>query len=324
MTDRPITSKRLPGMDHDLYPYSSITTRPPLSWPGKNQLAVWVVLHLEQWELQSPASAVRDARFKGEFGNFFPDYRTYSTREYGNRVGIFRVLEVLDRYQIPVTVAANAALCTAHPQLIDECLNRGYEIAAHGSHATRMITSKMSQAQEEDYIHQAMDTVRHSSGAGKVGWIGQDFGESPRTPHLLAQAGADYLGDWPNDDQPYWLSPKPTIPGTLSIPGLVSLPYHVEWDDGTMMALRQLTAPRYGQMVREAADRLHQDAASEAARMMSLGLHPWVIGQPQRIRYLDEVLAHLRKMDGLWFATGREIAASFRDQIPMPSPAAEI
>ncbi|MBT4686908.1 MAG: polysaccharide deacetylase family protein [Rhodospirillaceae bacterium] len=306
-----MSDKRRPGMDHDLYPYSSILTRPQLSWPGEKRLAIWVVLHLEQWELQSPASAIRDARFKGEFGNFFPDYRTYSTREYGNRVGIFRILDVLDRYQIPVTVAANAALCDARPQLIEECLKRGYEIAAHGSHATRMITSKMSRTQEEDYIHQAMATVRQNSGVEQVGWIGQDFGESPRTPQILSQAGVDYLGDWPNDDQPYWL--------TLD-PPLVSLPYHVEWDDGTLMALRQLTAPRYGQMVREAADRLQQDATDGPARMMSIGLHPWVVGQPQRVRYLDQILAHLQTMDGLWFAAGRDIAASFRNQTVMPEP----
>ncbi len=300
--------QREPGMDHGLYAYSAIPTRPALAWPDGNRLAIWVVLHLEQWELQAPAAAVRDARFRGEFGNFFPDYRTYSTREYGNRVGVFRLLEVLDRYQIPVTVAANAALCRERPQLIGECLRRGYELAAHGTHATRMITSRMSADQEEDYIADAMAAVRQSSGADRVGWIGQDFGESPRTPQLLAKAGADYLGDWPNDDQPYWL--------TLS-PPLVSLPYHVEWDDATLMALRQLTAPRYGQLVCEAADRLYEDSAA-SGRMMSLGLHPWVTGQPQRIRYLDQILAHLRQMDGLWFATAGEIADSFRRQMPQP------
>jgi peptidoglycan/xylan/chitin deacetylase (PgdA/CDA1 family) len=300
-------------MDHALYPFSAIPNRPELTWPGKNRLAVWIVLHLEQWEMQAPEDAVRDARFRGEFGNFFPDYRTYSTREYGNRVGIFRVLDVLDRYDVPVTVAANGALCRERPRLIEECLRRGYEIAAHGSHATRMINSKMSLAEEEDYIHGAMAAVRQSSGAARVGWIGQDFGESPHTPQLLAAAGADYLADWPNDDQPYWL--------TLT-PPLVSLPYHVEWDDGTLMALRQLTAPRYGQLVVEAAERLYGDSArgNSGGRMMSLGLHPWVIGQPQRIRYLDQILSHLSSMNELWFATAGDIADSFRDQTAPPAP----
>ncbi|MBT4489800.1 MAG: polysaccharide deacetylase family protein [Rhodospirillaceae bacterium] len=300
--------RRQPGMDHRLYPYSAITTRPELVWPGKNRLAVWIVLHLEQWELQPPATAIQDARFRGEFGNFFPDYRTYSTREYGNRVGLFRLLEVLDRHKMPVTVAANADLCRARPRLIEECLRRGYEIAAHGDRATRMISSRMSAAQEEDYINTAMAEVRRSSGAERVGWIGQDFGESPRTPQLLAAAGADYLGDWPNDDQPYWL--------TLD-PPLVSLPYHVEWDDSTLMALRQLTAPRYGQMVMTAADRMYQDSG-RSGRMMSLGLHPWVIGQPQRIRYLDQILDHLRTIDGLWFATAGAIADCYRSQVDRP------
>ncbi len=298
-----------PGMDHGLYPFSALPNRPKLAWPGGKRLAIWIVLHLEQWELQPPEGAIRDARFRGEFGNFFPDYRTYSTREYGNRVGVFRILDVLDRYQVPVTVAANSALCQQRPRLIEECLRRGYEIAAHGSHATRMITSAMSEAEEEAHIGEAMATVRRSSGAARVGWIGQDFGESPRTPQLLAAAGADYLADWPNDDQPYWL--------TLT-PPLVSLPYHVEWDDATLMALRQLTAPRYGQQVCEAADRMHVDSTA-TARMMSLGLHPWVIGQPQRIRYLDHILSHLTAMEGLWFATAGEITDSFRAQSAPPA-----
>ena len=304
--------KHLPGMDHALYPFSALPTRPALTWPNEKRLAIWIVLHLEQWELQPPASALRDGRFKGEFGNFFPDYRTYSTREYGNRVGIFRILEVLDRYSVPVTVAVNSALCQERPRLIEECLRRGYEIAAHGSHATRMINSQMSLTQEEDLIHGAIATIRQGGGAERVGWIGQDFGESPRTPQILAAAGADYLADWPNDDQPYWL--------TLT-PPLVSLPYHVEWDDATLMALRQLTAPRYGQMVCEAANRLHGDSAGNngGARMMSLGLHPWVIGQPQRIRYLNQILSHLSEMEGLWFATAQDIADSFRGQIAPPT-----
>ena len=300
---------RKPGMDHGLYPFSAITSRPKLVWPANNRLAIWIVLHLEQWELQPPGAAVRDGRFRGEFGNFFPDYRTYSTREYGNRVGIFRVLEVLDRHAVPVTVAANAALCRERPGLIDECLRRGYEIAAHGDYATRMISSRMRLAEEEDHILSVMTQIRQSSGADLVGWIGQDFGESSRTPQLLAAAGADYLGDWPNDDQPYWLTVEPS---------LVSLPYHVEWDDGTLMALRQLTAPRYDQMVMEAADRLLEDSRP-SGRMMSLGLHPWVIGQPQRIRYLDQILTHLRGMKELWFATAGEIADCYRSQVPPPA-----
>jgi len=302
-----MAERRKPGMDHGLYPYSALPTRPVLKWPDNKRLAIWVILHLEHWPLQAPAAAIRDGRFRGEFGNFFPDYRTYSTREYGNRVGIFRVLDVLDRYQIPVTVAANAAMCRRRPQLIEACLARGYEIAAHGDDAARMISSRMSDREEEDYINTSLAEVRHISGAARVGWIGQDFGESPRTPQLLARAGVDYLGDWPNDDQPYWLNLDPP---------LLSLPYHVEWDDATLMAVRQLTATRYGQFVVEAAERMHGESA-QSGRLMSLGLHPWVIGQPQRIRYLDNVLAHLRGMNELWFATAGDIAEFYRAQSPV-------
>ena len=308
-----MVERRQPGMDHALYPYSALPTRPALAWPGQKRLAVWVVLHLEHWPLQSPTTAVRDGRFRGEFGNFFPDYRTFSTREYGNRGGIFRVLEVLDRHKVPVTVAANAALRRRRPELIEACLERGYEIAAHGDDATRMISSRMSTAEEEDYINQSLEDVRRVSGRSRVGWIGQDFGESTRTPQLLARAGVDYLGDWPNDDQPYWLTVDPP---------LLSLPYHVEWDDATLMAQRQITAPRYSQFVAEAADRMALESAPhdslQRGRMMSLGLHPWVIGQPQRIRYLDRILDDLCARQDLWFASAQEIADCYRAQSSAP------
>ncbi|HKO09649.1 MAG TPA: polysaccharide deacetylase, partial [Alphaproteobacteria bacterium] len=129
-------STRRPGMDNPYYAYAPMPARPRLGWPNGASVAFWVLLHLEYWELDPPKEAVRDPRFVSEFGNFFPDYRTWSQREYGNRVGIFRILEALDRHGIRATLAAGAAACERYPYLIAECLKRGYEVIAHGSHAT--------------------------------------------------------------------------------------------------------------------------------------------------------------------------------------------
>ena len=136
------------GMDHGHYRYSPIPTRPRLEWPGGAGLALWVVLYLEYWEINPPEDAYRDPRYAAPFGSFFPDYRTHSIREYGNRVGIFRVLEVLDRYRVPVTVAANAEACARSPYLMEAVARRGWEVMAHGTPATRMLTRPMRDEDE--------------------------------------------------------------------------------------------------------------------------------------------------------------------------------
>jgi hypothetical protein len=155
---RPAEIRHL-GMDHPHYPFSPLPQRPLLRWPDGARVAFWVLLHLEYWEMEPPADAYRDPRFVGEFGSFSPDFRTWSQREYGNRIGIFRLLEVLDRYGIKATVAANAEACTRYPNLIDEVRRRHWELVAHGTHATRMITSQMSEVEERAHIAAAIDAV---------------------------------------------------------------------------------------------------------------------------------------------------------------------
>ena len=132
------------------------------------------------WSIGSccpPTAALRDPRFRDPFGDFRPDYRAYTWREYGNRIGIFRLLDVLDRTELKVTVAANASACDRYPYLVDELLKRDYEFAAHGSHATRMLTSRMPEAEERDFIASSVERVSRASGKPCVGWIGQDYAE---------------------------------------------------------------------------------------------------------------------------------------------------
>ncbi len=297
-------AERRPGMDHTLYPFSPIPGRPPLRWPGAAPVALWVVLYLEYWELDPPKDAHRAPGVQGMWGHFFPDFRTYSYRDYGNRIGIFRVMEVLDRHGIRATVAANASACERYPNLVRECLQRNYEIAAHGTHATRMITSRMSEAEERAVIAESVAAVERATGRRPTGWFGQDFGESERTPAVVAEAGLRYIADWPNDDQPYLM--------TVGRP-LVAIPYHAELDDVQLLWMRQIATWRYPGMVRDALERLCNDGAN-GGRLLGLGIHPWLFGRPHRIRYLDEALGQLRAKDGVWQATAGEIASAFVNQ----------
>ena len=294
-------STRRPGMDHDLYPYSPITTRPRLAWPAGAAVAANIILHFEDWELDPPKDAFRDPRYRDPIAELFPQYRIYSWREYGHRIGIFRILGALDRLKLPVTVAANTGACKRFPFLVDEFLKRGYEFAAHGHHATRMITSKMSEAEERDVIMSSLDTLAQFTGTRPCGWVGQDYGETPRTPYLLAEAGLDYLIDWPNDDQPFAMSVgKP----------LISLPAHAEWDDVQALWTRKILSQRYPDMVVEALTTLRKEGAS-SGRYFGLHIHPWLSGKPHRFPYLDRALERLVAVDGVWWSTAADAARSF-------------
>lgn len=285
-----MTSYRKPGMDHDLYRFSPMPGRARLAWPNGWRIAFAPVLYLEHWELDPPKRALRDPRFRDPFGDFRPDIRSYTWREYGARVGFFRVLDALDRHGLTATVAANAAALERYPQLVRECLSRGFEFAAHGTHATRMVSSKMTEKRERAVIAEATAAVERATGKRPDGWISQDFGQSARTPKLLAEAGFRYLADWPNDDQPYWMTTKPP---------LLAIPCQSELDDVQLLWHRRVPTPRYPDLVEAAFDVLHR----EGGRSLQLGLHPWLFGMPHRIRYLNAALDRLRRFGGVWNTT---------------------
>lgn len=293
-----MSARRAPGMDHDLYPFSPMTSRPPLIWPGGARVAFVPVVYLEHWEMNPPEGAWRDPRFRDPYGDFRPDQRTWAWREYGARCGIFRIFEVLDRHGLTATVAVNSGALGRYPQLIEECLKRGWEVAAHGTHATRMVSSRLPEAQERALIAGCAEAIEAATGRRPSGWVAQDFGESTQTPQLLAEAGFGYLADWPNDDQPYRMTTRPPI---------LSIPVQSELDDVQLLWHRRVLTPRYPGMVEEAMRVLHGEGAA-SGRSLVLGIHPWLFGMPHRIRYLDEALARLSRFDGVWRTTLDAIA----------------
>ena len=235
-------------MDHKLYQYSPLPLRPRFQWPNGAYAAFHVTLFIEHWELAPPPGSVKDQRFISEFGPQAPDYRTWTQREYGNRVGIFRVLDVLDRHAIKASVAIGASACERYPALVAEVTRRGWEVLAHGTHATRIISSKMTDAEQRAYIAASIEAVASATGSAPKGWLSQDQGEAPNTPALLADAGIQYLVDWSNDDQAY-----------LMEPGLVSIPHQIEWDDILLFWLRRVETRRYPDLVEEAARTLVEE-----------------------------------------------------------------
>ncbi|MDH3667823.1 MAG: polysaccharide deacetylase family protein [Paracoccaceae bacterium] len=288
-----MTARRTPGMDHEHYTFSPMPGRAPLRWPSEARIAFAPVVYLEHWELDPPEGTLRDPRFGDPFGNFRPDYRSYTWREYGARIGFFRVLDLLDKHRLTATVAANTSAVERYPKLVEACLARGYEFAAHGTHATRMISSAMAAEQEAATISHCIETIERPTGIRPKGWISQDFGQSARTPGLLAERGFSYLSDWPNDDQPYWMTTDPPI---------LSIPCQSEWDDVQLLWHRRLLTPRFPALVEEGFRVLHEEGA-QSGRSFTLGIHPWLFGMPHRIRYLDETLTRLGAYANVWCTT---------------------
>ena len=292
---------RVPGMDHAHYPFLPTPARARITWPGGARLAACAVLYAEDWELDPPPDTRRDPRFNDAAGYYAPDYRTHSWREYGNRIGIFRILDLFDHLQLPCTVALSASLCTRAPALLEALLSRGCEIAAHGTHATRMLTSAMDEQAERDAIAASLDTIEDATGTRPVGWIGQDYGESHRTPKLLAQAGLQYVADWPNDDQPYIMQG-----------GLVSLPNQAEWDDVQLLWHRRVPLNRYAGLVTDAF-RVLLDEGGSSGRFFGLHVHPWLLGAPHRFQQLVATLTPLRSVPEVWWTTQVTVAAYVKD-----------
>jgi len=305
-------AQRAYGMDQDFYPWSPIVTRPVLRWPDNARVALAVVVNLEHWDWQVPSGApLAVSPLGGPEGLWsgnqpqFPDIGGWGNHEYGNRVGIFRILAVLDKYGIVPTLALDKAVADHYPTLVAEGMRRGAEFIAHGLSRRGIIHIGMSEAEERDYIRASIAAVERAAGTRPVGWSGPDFQETPNTPNLLAAEGISYVCDWGNDEQPYRMTPKSGE--------LYSLGVNAYLDDNYIHLHGRRTIDEVNLLWREWFDGLYADGAA-TGRLMVLHLHPWIIGQPWRIRHLDEVLGHICARQGVWKATGHEIIDWFKAQ----------
>jgi allantoinase len=286
-------------MDHPHFEWSPLSTRGTLWWPQDSRVALCVIVVLEHMEWEPPSGSYQVVNLAGGLApRAFPDYARLSHREYGHRVGIFRVLDVLDKYGIKATVAMDALTAENYPYLVRHCLRRGCEVIGHGISVSRMITSNMSLEEEDEYIRASLESLTRATGSAPQGWLGPEYGESARTPQLLARAGLRYVCDWTNDEQPH---PMKTEQGQL-----FALPIMLELDDVIALAHRRVDVYSYGNMLKQGFDTLYQDGSNNG-RVMVLNLHPWQIGQPFRIGVLDDALEHTMLRQGVWAATGSEI-----------------
>ena len=284
--------KRRYGMDHDLYEWSVLSKRGPVKWPGGARVALWITVALQWFPLDMKGQPFKPP---GALQTAYPDLRHYTLRDYGNRVGIFRVMKALERHGIRGSAAVNGAVASRYPGLIHECKNRGWEIVAHGLDMDHLHYEGM--ADEKSLIERAL---RHLPPVR--GWLSPAKSESHRTLDLLAETGIEYVCDWVNDDMPYRMK------------NLYSMPHSSDIDDYVILVNNHHGEDEFRDQLIDQFDLLHEESQNQGGRIMSISLHPWVIGQPYRIGALESALAHIMRHPGVWPATGAEILDAWKAQ----------
>jgi allantoinase len=285
-------------MDIELFDYSPIVEREPIRWPGGARVAFYVGLNIEHFRVDRPSTSI----FEGTAA-LVPDALNYGWRDYGPRVAIWRLIDSLDRHGIRASALLNSDVATRYPQIIEAGRTRNWAWLAHGRNNSTL-QAGMTVEEERAYLTDVVDTIEKATGQRPHGWMGPGLTETFQTPALLAELGLSYVLDWTNDDQPY----------PLNVPGLLSVPYSVEVNDLGLFITKGLTGPDFLQVVKDQVDQLYEDSA-DSGRVMALALHPFVIGQPFRHRYLDQALEYVANHPGVWLTTSDEIAERYVSQL---------
>ncbi|MFD9867580.1 polysaccharide deacetylase family protein [Streptomyces niveus] len=282
------------AMDNQLFGYSPITERPPIHWPGGARVAFYVGLNVEHYQVDRPSTSI----FAGTAG-LAPDPLNYGWRDYGPRVGIWRLIESLDRHRVRASVMLNSEAGNRYPQIVRAGRDRDWAWIAHGRNNS-VFQADMTRDEERAYLTEVVDTIERDTGRRPRGWLGPALTETFRTPELLAELGLHYVLDWSNDDQPY----------RLDVPGMLSVPYSIEVNDISLFVGKSLSGPDFVRIVEDQLAQLYEDSA-DSGRVMSLVLHPFVIGRPFRHKYLDRALEHIANHPGVWLTTSDEIAEHY-------------
>jgi len=276
---------------------SYIFDRKPFTWPGGKTLAIWVVPNVEVWHFDSPAGSA----ISPNAANRVPDVINYSWREYGMRVGLWRIADILDEAGMRATVALNSAVCAVYPKAVEEMKRRQWEFMGHGITNTRTLAG-LALEEERQVIQMTLRTIEHATGRRPRGWLGPGLAETFNTLDLLAEEGVVFVGDWNSDDQPFRMKVKQGK--------MFAMPYGMDINDMSLLNRHAYTGEQYLRALTDQFDTLYADSR-KTARVMGIPLHPFLVGQPWRAPYLKRAIAHFRQHDSVWFATGSEIVDAF-------------
>jgi len=291
------------GMDHDRYDWSMLADRKPVQWPDGKKLAVWVNVPLQFFPLNQKGEPFK---VPGGMTMPYPDLRHFSLRQYGNRVGIFRFLKAFDRIGIKPTFAMNTRLAEVNPYLLKTIVDRGDEISCHGYDMDKIHWSGLGKEAENELVAKSVDGLRKLTGQDVKGWLSPAKNESPHTPDLLAANGIEYFSDWVNDDMPYQFR---TDNGELT-----AMPLSTEIEDRFVINGNQHSEDSWVEQVCDAADFLLNESETQGGRILSLNIHPWLMGQPHRIGKLEKALEYIADLNGVWHAYAGDIRETWLKQ----------
>ena len=276
----------------DRLPYSAIVDRPALVLPGDARIAVWTIVNVEEWNLGGPMPRTVLPPPMGK--PLLPDLPNWAWHEYGMRVGFWRLLDCLRRFDVTATMAINGSVCESYPRVAGAALEAGWEFMGHGYAQGPMHHLDDQRAA----IRRTVEVIREFTGKAPRGWESPGLTETAETADLLAEEGIEYVADWVLDDQPCMIE---TATGPL-----VSIPYSVETNDILVFAVQN--HPSDGMLKRtvEQFDRLYRESET-ITRVMAISLHPYISGVPHRIGYVERLYDHVLSKPGVLMWTGEQI-----------------
>lgn len=284
---------------HGRYSYAPITERPFYRWPNGAGLAVYLALNVEHYAF---GEGLAEDLVPGMEQ---PDVLNSSWREYGTRVGAWRLLDLFKEFDMPATILLNSAVCDHAPQLVRAMVDAGHEIAAHGRTNSES-QAGLSENDERALIDLVTDGIAEAAGSRPTGWLSPWLAETKLTPDLLQEAGYTYLLDWCADDQPIWLAARGGR--------ILSLPYAQEINDSAAIMGRFVGADDFADMIIDQVDEMLAQSAKQPL-VLGVALHANIIGQPFRIRQLRRALKHIASLsDRVWLTRAAEIVAVAKAQ----------
>ena len=272
--------------------FSAIVDRPPLKLPGGARIVIWTIVNFEVWDIARPMARQVLSAPTGQ--PLLPDVPNWSWHEYGMRVGAWRFFDLYKRHNIRPTLSINARVCEDYPRVAQEAKDLGWEFMGHAYDQGPIHKVE----DQRGMIFKSMDIIEKFTGTRPVGWLGPGLTQTLDTPDILAEAGVKYIGDWVYDDEP-------TVIRTKNGP-LVTLPYTVELNDIPMMIVQHHESDHLYKRFVESFDRLYEESA-DRAKFVSIAIHPYISGQPFRIKALEAIYDYVAKFDGVVHWNGAEI-----------------
>ncbi len=281
-----------PMLPRERCDYSAIVDRPPLRLPNGARIVVWSIVNYEVWDIGRPMA--RQVLPAPTGIPLLPDVPHWSWHEYGMRVGAWRFFDLYSRLGIRPTLATNARVCEDYPRVAEQAKRDGWEFMGH-AYDQMPIHKNDDQAA---MIKRSIDVLENFTGKRPVGWLGPGLTQTLETPELLAAAGVKYIGDWVYDDEP-------TVIRTANGP-LVTLPYTIELNDIPMMIIQHHESGYLLKRAIDQFDRLYQEG-KDRAKIMAIAIHPYISGQPHRIKYLEQIYDYIGRHEGVLHWNGEEI-----------------